>query len=316
MATLLALTLIVFLFQELSPIDPAREVLGENAPAAAVADFRQRYGLDRPVLARYLDYVRNALGGSFGLSYRTGRPVGRDILRLLPSTIELGLAALVLSTGLGVLYALSTLRRSRALTGYRAVLLTAAVAPPFLLGIAGLLVFYRWLGWLPAAGRRSGLGSPGFVLLPAVGSGDWAALGDALRHLFLPALCVALGSAAVLGRLYASALRETLQRDFVQTARGKGLSEAAVLRRHVLRNSLSAVLPVTAMQLGGILAGSLVVEIVFGWPGLGLYLRESIAVGDLPAITAVMLLLVTGYVVVNSVADVLAAVVDPRQRVD
>lgn len=221
MATLLALTLIVFLFQELSPIDPAREVLGENAPAAAVADFRQRYGLDRPVLARYLDYVRNALGGSFGLSYRTGRPVGRDILRLLPSTIELGLAALVLSTGLGVLYALSTLRRSRALTGYRAVLLTAAVAPPFLLGIAGLLVFYRWLGWLPAAGRRSGLGSPGFVLLPAVGSGDWAALGDALRHLFLPALCVALGSAAVLGRLYASALRATLQRDFVQTARGR-----------------------------------------------------------------------------------------------
>lgn len=314
-ATLLVLTLVIFLFQELSPIDPAREVLGENAPAAAIADFRQRYGLDRPVLVRYADYVGSALTGSFGLSYRTGRPVGQDIVRLLPPTIELGVAAFVLSTGLGALYALSTLRRGRALTAYRAVLLTAAVAPPFLLGIAGLLVFYRWLRWLPAAGRRSGLASQGFTLLPSVGSGDWAGLADAARHLLLPALCVALGSAAVLGRLYASAIRSTLEREFVQTARSKGLSEPAVIRRHVLRNSLSTVLPLTAMQLGGILAGALVIEIVFGWPGLGLYLRQSIAAGDLPAITAVMLLLVTGYVVVNSMADILQAVVDPRQRI-
>lgn len=312
---LLVLPLLIFVVQELGPIDPAREVLGENAPAAAVAEFNARHGLDRPLLVRYAEFLGSVLTGSFGVSYRTGRPVGPEILRLLPSTIELGIAALVVSTVLGLVYALSTLRRTPGSGAYRGLLLAGAVAPPFLLGIGALLVFYRWLRWLPGSGRTDGLDGTGFVVLRSIGSGELTAIGESLRHLALPALCVALGSAAVIGRLYASVLRSTLQQDFVQTARSKGLTEPAVIRRHLLRNSVAPLLPLVAMQLGGILAGALVVEIVFGWPGLGLYLRQAIATADLPAITAVIMLLATGYVLCTTTADVLQAAVDPRQRV-
>lgn len=293
-AVLLVLSAVVFLLQQVSPGDPARAALGANASRQAVAAERLRLGLDDPLPVQFLRFLAGALHGDFGMSFRTHRPVAVDLASALPATVELVLAAFVIALVLAALFAASAALSWPFSGVYRGVLLLGATAPPFLLALGGIILFYAQLGWLPASGR--GDGGPG----------------SELAHLVLPATVLAIAPALAIGRILRAGLETTLAADHVRTARSKGIGEAGILAHHVVRNAVGPALSMAGLQLGFMFAGDVVVEQVFSWPGMGNYLANSIPTSDFPAIAAVTLVLGAVYVVVNTVADVLQTAADPR----
>ncbi|MGY1616957.1 ABC transporter permease [Geodermatophilus sp. SYSU D00691] len=312
----LVLTAVLFGLQQASGADGVRASLGANASQEAVEAERAELGLDDPIATQYFRYVGGLVTGDLGESYRTRREVSDDIGTYLPATVELAAFGLLLAIVLGVLFAVATTLRWPGARVFRLVLMTGAAAPVFLLGIGGIILFYKTLGWLPATGRTSIADAPdgptGLLLVDSLIGFRFDVLGDALQHLVLPGLAVAVGPAVAIGRVLASSLSTTLRTDHTRTARSKGLSEGQVLRRHVLRNSLGPALSMTGLQVGLMFAGVLVVELIFAWPGLGQYTAQSIPVNDFPAIAGVMLLLGVAYVLINTVVDLLQAAADPR----
>jgi peptide/nickel transport system permease protein len=312
----LALAGVLFYLQKISPLDPVHARLGGQASASAVAQERHKLGLDRPELTQFADYVQGAVHGDLGASYRTRRPVSTDLGSYLPATLELALAGIALAVGLGVLLAFATTLRWKAGSVLRPLLLLGASTPTFLLGIAGILLFYSKLHWLPATGRTSFGSAPtgptGLLTVDGLLHGRPDVTWDAALHLVLPATAIALGPAVAIARVLRSSLVTDQRSDYARTARAKGLSEPAVLVRHVLRNCVGAALSMTGLQVGLMFAGVLVIEQVFSWPGIGQYVAQSIPVADFPAISGVTLLLGVGYVAINTVVDLLQAVADPR----
>jgi peptide/nickel transport system permease protein len=292
---LVVLSALLFVLRHFSGGDPVRALVGANASQAAVEAQRARLGLDQPLTVQYWHYLGGLLSGDLGTSYRTRRPVSTDIAAYLPQTLELVAAAFVVAVLLAVLFAVSSILRWPGAVLLRGLLLVAATAPTFLLGIGGIVLFSAVLGWLPSSGR----GAPGD-------------LPGAALHLLLPSLALGIAPALAIGRVLRSSILTTLGADHVRTARSKGLTELATLRRHVLRNSVGPALSMAGLQLGFMLAGVLVVENVFTWNGLGSYLGSSIPVDDYPAIAGVTLVLGVAYVVINAVVDVLQALADPR----
>lgn len=310
---LLILSAIIFILQDISPGDPVKASLGANASPTAVAAERSRLGLDDPLPVRYLRYVGNALTGDLGTSYRTHRPVNSDLRDFLPATAELVGTAFVFAALLAALFAFSGALRWRGGGAYRSLLLVGATAPPFLLALGGIILFYSRLGWLPASGRGPEAPGPtGFVVFDSILHGSLGDASQGLQHLLLPALVLAIAPAISIGRILRASIETTLGADHVRTARSKGLTETAVLGRHVVRNSLNPALSMAGLQLGFIFAGVVVVEQVFSWPGIGNYLAESIPDSDFPAIAGVTLVLGAIYIVSNAVVDILQAVADPR----
>jgi len=310
---LLVLSFVLFLLQEVSGADPVAATIGANASPEAVAAARARLGLDEPALARYLSFVTGIATGDLGTSFRTRRPVMQDITAYLPATMELVLVAFAVALLLGLAFAVSSMLRWPLSGPFRGLLFLGSTAPTFMLGIVGLIVFYKMLGWLPASGRGGVEGGPtGLSILDSLLAGDLPAAGDAVAHVALPALALAVGPALAIGRVLRSSLTDTLRSDHVRTATAKGLSELQVLRKHVLRNSLNATLSMGALQLGFMFGGVLLIEGVFTWGGLGSYLLASLPVSDFPAIAGVTFVLGGLYVVVNAVADVLQSAADPR----
>jgi peptide/nickel transport system permease protein len=315
----IALAGVLFYLQKISPLDPVHARLGGQASASAVAAERHRLGLDRPEFTQFVDYVRGAVHGDLGNSYRTRRPVSTDLRSYLPATAELALSGLLIAMVLGVLLAFATTLRWKASSVLRPVLLLGASTPTFLLGIAGILLFYSKLHWLPATGRSSLADLPGgptgLITVDAVLHGQFHVFWDAVQHLIMPATAIALGPAVAIARVLRSSLVSDQRSDYARTARAKGLSEPAILVKHVLRNCVGAALSMTGLQVGLMFAGVLVIEQVFSWPGIGQYVAQSIPVADFPAISGVTLLLGVGYVVINTVVDLLQAVADPRIKV-
>lgn len=293
-AVLLVLSVVVFVLQQVSPGDPARAALGANASRQAVDAERHRLGLDDPLPVQFLRFLTAAVRGDFGTSYRTHRAVASDLASAFPATLELVLAAFVIALVLAGLFAASAALSWPFSGVYRGVLLVGATAPPFLLALCGIVLFYAQLGWLPASGR--GDGGPG----------------SEIAHLVLPASVLAIAPALAIGRILRAGLETTLAADHIRTARSKGIGEAGVLAHHVARNAVGPALSMAGLQLGFMFAGDVVVEQVFSWPGMGNYLANSIPVSDFPAIAAVTLVLGAVYVVVNTVADVLQTAADPR----
>ncbi|MEV1008767.1 ABC transporter permease [Streptomyces sp. NPDC049881] len=320
LVTLLAvLSVVLFVLQEISNTDSVAATLGPTASPEAVAAERARLGLDDPAIQRYLSYLGGLVTGDLGTSFRTHRPVTDDIGAYLPATIELVLFAFAVALVLALLFALSSVLRWRAAAPFRGLLFVSSTAPTFLLGILSLILFYKQLGWLPANGRVSGSAPPdgptGLLVLDGLLTGDPGLSGDALQHLVLPGLSLALGPALAIGRVFRSSLLTTLDAEYVRTARSKGLGERTIVLRHVVRNSLNAALSMSGLQIGFMFAGVLVVESVFSWPGLGSYLGASIPVSDFPAVAGVTFLLGAVYIVANTVADVLQGAADPRVTV-
>lgn len=313
---LLILSVLLFTLQEISGADPVAATMGPNASHSAVAAERHRLGLDDPVTTRYLRYLNGLVHGDLGTSFRTRHPVMRDLRTYLPPTIELVLAAQVLVLLLALLFAVSSVLRWRGGGFYRGLLYLGSTTPTFLLGIAGLIVFYQDLGWLPASGQVSNpdavSGGTGFVVIDTLLHGQFGVTVDALEHLVLPALALAFGPALSIGRVFRAGILATLDTDYVRTARSKGLTEWRVLSRHVVRNSLNGTLSMFGLHLGYMFAGVLVVENIFGWPGLGSYLGASIPVADFPAIAGVTFILATIYIASNTLVDILQSIADPR----
>lgn len=299
--TLLAASLVVFAVLDVLPGNAAQVMLGPDADAAAVAELARQLGLDAPAPVRYVRWVGALLAGDMGMSYVYGTSVAALIAERFAVTGPLAVLAMAMGTALAVaagMWAAAAHRRA----GDSLVLALAqlgASVPSFWLAMLLILLFAVQLQWLPAGGFE-GWGR------------GWDGLLAGLRSLLLPALALAVAQAAVLTRVVRSAALDVLNEDFVRTARAKGLTAAAVMRRHVLGNTLIAVLTVMGMQFSTLLAGSIVVENVFYLPGLGRLMLQSIANRDLVVVQNCVMLLVALVVVVNAVVDMLYGWVDPR----
>jgi peptide/nickel transport system permease protein len=313
---MVALAAVMFVLQKVSPVDPVHAMLGPSASAAAISREQRALGLDRPVLDQFASYLDGLLHGNLGISYRTRRPVSTDLASFVPATAELTLYGLGFALILAAILALGSTLRWPGAGAFRVLLMAGASTPAFLLAIVGILIFYSKLGWLPATGRTSYANAPtgptGLLTIDGLLAGRPAVTLDALRHLLMPALAIAVVPAVSIGRVLRSSLLAGMQSDYVRTARSKGLTERAVVLRHVLRNCLSAALSMTGLQVGLMFSGVLVVEEIFAWPGIGQYMAQSIPAADFPAISGVTLLLGAGYVAVNTIVDILQAVADPR----
>jgi peptide/nickel transport system permease protein len=315
---LLALTAIMFVLNRISPSDEAKVLLGPNASPAAIAAVNHRLYLDRPLPIQYIHYVAGLLQGNFGISLRTHRPVRSDLATYLPATIELALFGLAFALILATVLALLTTVNWPGSGAVRLVLFAGASAPTFLLALGGILLFFSKLHWLPASGETSYFDPPtgptGFLLIDSLVAGRVPVFFDALRHLILPALCIAIIPAVSIGRILRANLVVGLDSEYARTARVKGMSELAILIKHVTRNSLGAALAMTGLQVGLLLAGVVVIEDVFAWPGIGYYAAQSIPAGDFPGVAGVTLVIGLLYVVINAAVDILQAVADPRIR--
>jgi peptide/nickel transport system permease protein len=314
---LLGLSVLVFLLQAVVPADPVRAMVGASARPEIVEAKRHELGLDQPLPAQYTQFLSRAVRGDLQMSLHTRRPVRTDIAAFLPATLELAATALAMAVVLGGALGLLTARGAGA--SLRVGLVASASVPAFLLALLLLIVFYAQLRWFPGSGRISAeldapTGPTGLLIVDGLLAGRLDVVRDALAHLALPALCLALGPAVALGRTLRSSLQTVLGADHIRTARAKGLTERGVLLRHGVRPALNAPLTMTGLQVGMLLAGVVVVESIFAWPGLGLYTARAITSVDFPAIVGVTLVMGAVYVIVNALVDLAQVAADPRLR--
>ncbi len=307
--TVVAAVSLTFLLAHLAPGEPMlADAERLRADPAVVARLRAQFGLDRPIGARYAMYVGNALRGNLGESFVMRRPVALVLVERLPNTVLLALAALVVSFALGIAVALA---QARAPGGWTDGALGTATLlfysmPSFWLGLVMLILFGQVLGWLPL----SGMTTP--VLHDAMGPVE--RMYDVVRHLVLPAATLALVQTAAVARFQRGALVDALREPFVRAARARGLGERAVLIRHALRGALGPVVTLAGTSLPALLAGSVLVETVFGWPGMGRLMHDAIQARDYNVLLAAALVAGTLVALGNLAADLAAAALDPRQR--
>jgi len=314
-AVLLAMTVVLFSLQQLVPADPARALIGPNAPNSLVEAKRKEMGFDQPLPVRYFRYMVQLAHGDLGQSIHTHNPVTQDLAHFTPASLELIAAAAFLGISIGAVAGLS-----QALSRWGGILrfglIGASSAPIFLTGLLLSLLFWYRLGWLPGGGRISpddfGPGPTGFMVLDGILTGRPRMTLDALAHLILPALTLALPIAVAIARTLASSLTEVYRQGYIRTARAKGLSEGVVLMRHALKNAAGPSLSMIALQVAMIFNNLLIVELLFAWPGLGLYMVQAFGSADLPAVLGVAMVAAALYLFVAAIVDILRALFDPR----
>ena len=316
--TLLGLLILVFLVSRVIPGDPAALVAGETATADQVKAIRTQLGFDRPLYVQFGVYVRQLVTGDLGKSLYSGRRVSQDLLERFPATLELTLAAMFISVLVGIpLGILSALKRNSLLDHLvRGFTVSGLAIASFWLGIMLQLFASMWLGLTPL-GSRIGVPAPrlitGLFVLDAALTLNGAALLSSLKHLLLPALTLSFASLATLARFTRSGVLDVIQKDFILYERAMGLPPRIVVCKYVLRNALISTVTQVGLLFGLLLAGAVVIEAVFDWPGLGLYAYQSIVLSDYQAILGVTLLSGFVYVTVNLAVDVVLTLVDPRK---
>jgi len=317
------ITFVAFVLTNVVPGDPAAANLGQRAIAdpAAVTAFRAKYGLDRPLPAQYLIYLGHLVQGDLGQSEQSHRPVRDDLAEFIPATAELAvtsmLIALVLGMSLGIVAAV---RRNR-LTDQvlRVVSLGGISMPTFWLALVALYLFFFRFGWLPGSGRLDPDVLPpphvtGLFTVDALLAGDVPTFVNALQHLVLPACVLAAYNVGLLTRFTRAAVLEVINNDYVRAARAKGLPEATVVLRHVLRAALPPIVTIAGLGFANVMTGTVLVESIFAWPGIGQYAFHSATTLDLPSIMGVSLFVAVVYIAVNFAVDVLYGAIDPRIR--
>ena len=291
---LLGVATLVFSLIHLVPGDPAQAMLGDGASPQDIAELRESLGLDRPLFAQYVTFLRHAIRGDLGRSFRTGQPVTTMIVERIPATAELAIAAMivaiVLAIPLGVIAAVW--RGTAADYGAMTFALAGVSIPNFWLGPLLAIVFAVELGWLPVSGRGT------------------------LAHLILPAISLGLALAAILARMTRASLLDELRELYVRAARARGVSRTASVTAHALRNSMVPLLTIVALQFGAVLTGAVITETIFAWPGIGRLLIQSIGFRDYPMVQGCILLIAVTYVTVNLITDLLYGVLDPRIRLE
>ncbi|MCC7366548.1 MAG: ABC transporter permease [Dehalococcoidia bacterium] len=292
-------SVLIFALMELLPGDPALIILGETATPESVEALREEMGLNEPLPQRYLTWLGNSLTGDFGRSV-TGKQVTELVQSSLPPTLELAFVAFtfgnLLGITMGIVAGINRGRLPDIAIGLASSLLIAV--PSFVAGLIILLVFAVWLEWFPSAGRVAFTDDPV----------------ESAKHVILPALALGGIIAAVISRFTRQSIVDTLTNDYIRTARAKGLSERTVILRHALKPSMMPVVTVVGLQLGGLIGGTIVVEQVFTWPGMGRLLVNSINARDYPTIQSITLLLVGSYLLFNLLTDLAYGWLDPRIR--
>ena len=283
---------LVFALIHLVPGDPVAQMLGEGAPAPEIQRMRHELGLDQPIFDQYKTYVFGLVKGDLGVSFRNQQSVAKSIGERFPATLELTIAAIVVSLILaipaGVVAAVKRGRLSDRAIG--AFSLFGVSFPNFSLGPMLILLFSIGLGLLPVSGRGG------------------------LSHLILPAVTMGLGLAAITTRMVRASMLEEIQQDYDRTARAKGLAQTTVLLRHALRNGLLPVVTILGLQAGALLAGAIITETIFSWPGLGRLTVQAISARDYPLLQGCILTISLSYILINLLTDVVYSVVDPRIR--
>lgn len=318
---LFGVSLLTFIISHAIPGDPARLMAGQRASAEVVEQIRRNYGLDQPLPVQYIRYMSGLLHGDLGRSIRTGRPVVEDLARFFPATLELVGTALFIAVLVGVPLGVWSASRPNSWVDHlsRTVSVAGVSTPLFWLGVVALTVLYGRLGWVPGSGRLTPFAAPppavtGMYTIDALIARDWDTFVDALHHLLLPALCLAFVHVGLVARQVRASVLEVLSQDFIRTAHAYGVPPRRVLYRYAPRNALVPTLTVVGLALGDLLAGAVVTETIFAWPGMGSYVVDSISFLDFPAIMGFTILVATGYTLINLVVDLLTLKLDPRIR--
>lgn len=287
---LLGVTFIIFTIMNLTPGDPASLILGQDAPLEAREQLTKELGLDRPFIIRYFDYIKNALSGDFGKSYRTGRPVFEEIFFRFPTTLRLAIYGIITSIIIGIPFGILSAVKQYSILDFMSTItaMFMAAIPNFWLGLMMILLFSLKLGWLPSNGTGS------------------------IYHYIMPTISLALPTAAGILRLTRSTMLEILRQDFIRTARAKGANENSVIWKHALKNALLPVITVVGMQFGILLGGAVITEAVYAIPGLGTLTINSIRMKDTPQVMASVLLLSFLFCIIMLSVDILYAYIDPR----
>lgn len=317
---LLGLSVLVFAFVRALPGGPAIALLGERATQESVEQIEEQLGLDEPVYVQYGRYMRNLLSGDFGTSTRTRVAVTEELRLRFPATFELAIAAMLFAILIGLPLGFIAAKRYQGFLDNTSLVLSliGISFPVFFLALLLKYVFSIKLGWLPTIGRldvtRSLEHPTSFYVLDSIIAGDMAALGDALRHLILPAIALGTIPLAIVARITRAAVLDVTSEDYVRTARAKGLDPRVVDRRHILKNAMLPVITIIGLQTGLLLTGAILTETVFAWPGVGSWMLEAIKFRDYAVLQGGILFFAILIIVVNLLVDLSYAFLNPRIR--
>ncbi|MBT9494111.1 MAG: ABC transporter permease [Paucibacter sp.] len=320
--TYLGLLAVTFFIGRVVPVDPVLAVLGDRATEDQMAQMREAMGLNKPLWEQFGSYVAKVAQGDFGVSVLTARPVLDDIVRVFPATLELATLGILIGVGVGVpLGVWAAVRRGRLADQLVRVMgLIGYSVPIFWLGLMGLVLFYAKLDWVSGPGRigiafeYSVPRVTGLMLLDSALAGEWQAFRSALSHLALPAGLLGYFSLAYISRMTRSFMLKELSQEYIVAARAKGLSEATIIWRHALRNAAVPLVTVIALSYAGLLEGSVLTETVFAWPGLGLYITNSLQNADMNAVLGGTLVVGSIFIALNLFSDLMYRLLDPRTR--
>lgn len=320
--TYLGLLAVTFFIGRVVPIDPALAIVGDRAPAHVVERVREELGLNLPLYQQFFIYIRQALSGDFGTSVLTTNPVMTDIRRVFPATIELATVGTLIGAFFGVpLGVLAAVKRgSIADQIVRVIGLIGYSVPIFWLGLLALVFFYAKLNWVAYPGRvdivyeYSFTPVTGFFLIDAAWQRQWDVLWDLFRHIILPGALLGYFSLAYISRMTRSFMLNELSQEYIVAARAKGLSEARIIWFHALRNAAVPLITVIALSYAGLLEGSVLTETIFSWPGLGLYITNSLQNADMNAVLGGTMVIGAVFIAINLLSDILYRTLDPRTR--
>ncbi len=315
---LLGTSIIAFSLIHLAPGDPARTMAGEHASQRTINAIREKYGLDKPLYIQYGIWLNRALHGDMGRSIVSNEYVTKEILDRFPNTFELTFFAMILAMAIGAMAGIISASKQYSALDYTfmGIALFGLSMPVFWLGIMLMMIFGVYLRWLPIGGRIDILipfhRITGFYLLDSIITGNFAALISTLRYLILPSTALATIPMATIARVTRSSMLEVLRQDFIRTERAKGLSERVVIYKHAVRNAMIPVITVIGLNFGLLLAGAILTETVFSWPGIGRYVINAVRMRDYPAVQGCVLFFAFVFVIVNLVTDIIYVYIDPR----
>lgn len=292
---LLGATFLVFCIMDLSPGDPAINILGADASQESIASLREELGLNQPLLVRYARFIGNLLQGDLGVSYKNNLSVMGQILDKLPNTFILAMTGMIVAVLLGIPVGIISAKKQYTIFDNVAMVITliGAASPAFWLGLMLVIIFSLKLGWFPSAGMGSGFAGTAVSLV-------------------LPAFTLGINTAALVARMTRSSMLEVIRQDYIDTARAKGVKESTITYRHMLKNALIPIITVVGLQFGVLLGGSVMTETVFSWPGVGRFVVEAIKTKDTPSVLGAVVVLCILFTFVNLFVDILYAYVDPR----
>ena len=312
-------TLVTFFMSHVIPGDPASMIAGQRASEETIQSIRQQLGLDQPIWIQYFHYIGDLLIGDLGTSIRTQRPVISELITYFPATLELAIAAFTIAIIIGIpLGVLAALKKNSIWDNLSRIFSISGVSiPVFFSGLIVILIFYGKLGWLPSNGRIAIDVNPptyitGFYIIDSLLTGDMIALKSSLQHLILPSLVLSYAQLAVITRQVRASMLEVMNQEYIRTAIANGIKGRLLIVSYALKNALIPTVTVIGVAFGSLLGGAVVTETIFGWPGMGKFVVDSIAYLDFPAMMGFTIVISIGYVCINLIVDIIYSLLNPQ----